>query len=147
MKLYSAGIASEAAGMRPATMQRYLQRNHITLQPCDKPARGCGENRGYSGRRVIQMALTTEATALGLSPSLAAKAAFEFSDRGSPGRNIGEPFPLGTTLLVGLPHGENRVVQVPPDKTIFEVLASHSAAFIIDAGKVVAKVTEKLANH
>jgi hypothetical protein len=147
MKLYPAGIASEAAGMPPATMQRCLQRNHITMQPCDKPSRGCGENRGYSTRRINQMALTVELTALGISPSRAAKAAYEFSDRGSPGRNVGEPHPLGTTLLVGLPRGENRVIQVPPDKTIQDVLASDTAAFIIDAGKVVAKVKETLDTH
>jgi hypothetical protein len=114
------------------------------MQSCDKASRGCGENRGYSIRRINQMALTVELTALGIGPSRAAKAAYEFSDRGSPGRAIGETYPLGTTLLVGLPRSENRVINIPPDKTILDVLASGSAAFIIDCGKVVAKVKETL---
>lgn len=147
MNTYPFSAAQEAAGTSFAALQRLFDRKVITLQPCDRVASGSGSRRGYSVRRIVQIALTTELTALGISTSRAAKAAFEFSDRGSPGRNLGEPYPLGTTLLVGLPEGAHKVLNIPPDKTISEVLASHSAAFIIDAGKVVANVKEKLACH
>ncbi|SDE12188.1 hypothetical protein SAMN05216337_102059 [Bradyrhizobium brasilense] len=144
MKTYPTGVAGKAADTPLATLQRYLQRNHITLQPCDVPSRGCGENRGYSLRRVLQIALTTELTRLGIGPSRAAKAAFEFTDRGNPGRGVGELFPLGRTLLVGLPRGDSKVMNIPPDQTISDVLSDDSAAFIIDCGNVVAKVTKNL---
>jgi hypothetical protein len=144
MKTYPTGVAGEATDTPLATLQRYLQRNHIILQPCDVPSRGCGENRGYSLRRVLQIALTTELSRLGIGPSRAAKAAFEFSDRGNPGRPIGELYPLGRTLLVGLPRGESKVINIPPDQSISDVLSNDSAAFIIDCNNVVAKVTSKL---
>jgi hypothetical protein len=144
MKTYPTGVVGKATDTPLATLQRYLQRNHITLQPCDVPSRGCGENRGYSQRRVLQIALTTELARLGIGPSRAAKAAFEFTDRGNTGRTVGELFPLGRTLLVGLPRGESKVINIPPDMSISDVLSNDGAAFIIDCGNVVAKVTEKL---
>jgi len=144
MKTYQTGVAGKATDTPLSTLQRYLQRNHITLQPCDVPSRGCGENRGYSLRRVLQIAITTELSHLGIGPSRAAKAAFEFSDRGNTGRAVGELYPLGRTLLVGLPRGENKVICIPPDQSISDVLSNDSAAFIIDCNNVVAKVTSKL---
>jgi hypothetical protein len=144
MKTYPTAVAGKATGTPLQTLQRYLQRHHITLQPGDSPSRGCGENRGYSTRRIMQIAITTELSHLGIGPSRAAKAAFEFSDRGNSGRAIGELFPLGRTLLVGLPRGENKVICIPPDQSISDVLSNDSAAFIIDCGNVVANVTSKL---
>src|ERR1700712_1554945 len=110
MKTYPTGIAGKATDTPLPTLQRYLQRNHIMLQPCDVPSRGCGENRGFSLRRILQVALTTELSHIDIGPSRGAKAAFEFTDRGNPGRAVGELFPLGTTYLVGLPGGQNKVV-------------------------------------
>jgi hypothetical protein len=146
MKTYPTGVVADATDTPQTTLQRLIQRHHIEFQPCDVPSRGCGENRGYSPRRVMQIALTTGLNALGIGPSRAAKAAFEFSDRGGPGRAVGELYPLGRTLLVGLPRGENKVVNVPPDLSISDVLSNDTAAFIIDVGPVVAKVTSKLGN-
>lgn len=144
MQTYPTGVAAKATGTPRTTLQRYLQRSHITLQPCDVPSRGCGENRGYSQRRIIQIALTTELTRLGIGPSRAAKAAFEFSDKGSTDRPVGELYPLGQTLLVGLPDGKSKVINVPPDKSISDVLSKDCAAFICDCGYVVAKVLSNL---
>jgi hypothetical protein len=144
MNTHLAGAVAEATGASLATMIRYA--NPLTpFQPCDKRANGSGERNLYSDRRVMQIALTIECSRLGIAPSRGAKAAFEFSDRGDPGRAIGELFPLGRTLLVGLPDGENNVVNVPPDLSISDVLSNDTAAFIIDVGPVVAKVTSKLA--
>jgi hypothetical protein len=143
MKTYPTGVAAKVTDTPQPTLQRYLQR-HITLQPCDIPSRGCGENRGYSLRRVLQIALTTELSHLGIASSRASKAAFEFTDRGNPGRGVGDLFPLGRTLLVGLPRGESKVINIPPDQSISDVLSNDSAAFIIDVGTVVAKVKSKL---
>jgi hypothetical protein len=96
---------------------------------------------------VIQIAITLECSRLGVAPSRGAKAAFAFSDRGSAGRAIGELFPLGTTLLVGLATGENKVVNVPPDLSINDVLSKDASAFIVNCNSVVAKVTEKLSKQ
>lgn len=144
MQTYTAAAIAEATGASVLTLQRYVQQGHTAFQPCDGKSRGSGDKRKYSTRRAIQTAITIECSRLGIVPSRGAKAAFEFSDRTNTGRAVGELYPLGTTILVGLPTGENKVINVPPDKSISDVLSNDSAAFIIDCGSVVAKVTSKL---
>jgi hypothetical protein len=144
MKTYASGVAVEVTDTPQQTLQRLFQRNHVTLQPCDVPSKGCGENRGLSLRRIMQIAITTELSRLGIGPSRAAKAAFQFTDHGNPGRGVGELFPLGRTVLMGLANGQSKVINIPPDLTIADVLSTDGAAFIIDCGNVVSKVTEKL---
>jgi hypothetical protein len=144
MKTYQTGVVVGLTGLSAPTLQRLLQRNHIVLQPCDVPSRGCGENRGYSLRRITQIALTGELTQIGIAPSRASRASFEFSDKGSLGRPVGQLFPRATTYLVGLPGGENRVIGVPPDLSISDVLSCDSAAFIINVNRVIERITEKL---
>jgi hypothetical protein len=143
MNTYLAGAVAEATGASLATLIRYGKEN-TKFQPCDKRANGSGERNLYSTRRVMQIALTVEASRLGIAPSRGAKAAFEFSDRGNPARAVGELYPIGTTLLVGLPTGENKVVNIPPDLSIGGVLSNDSAAFIINCNNVVSKVMSKL---
>jgi hypothetical protein len=147
MKTYPTGVAVKVTNTPEPTLQRMFQRHHVTLQPCDVPSKGCGENRGLSIRRILQIAFTTELSQLGIGPSRAAKAAFEFTDKGNVGRAVGELYPIGRTLLVGLPRGESKVVNVPPDLSISDVLSADSAAFLIDCGNVVAKVMSKLSTQ
>jgi hypothetical protein len=145
MNTYTAGVVADATGATLATLVRYRKDPHLVpFQACDKQASGSGERNLYSRRRANQIALTVECSRLGIAPARGAKAAFEFSDKGNPGRAIGEIYPQGRTLLVGLPDGENKVVNVPPDLTISDVLSADTAAFIIDVENVVKKVTEKL---
>jgi hypothetical protein len=118
------------------TLQRMFQRHHIMLQPCDVPLKGCGD-RGLSIRRILQIAITTELSLLGIGPSRGGKAAFEFTDKGNAGRAVGELYPIGRTVLVGLPRGESKVVNIPPD--LFQMYCQTTAQHA-----VVAKVTEKL---
>ena len=144
MKTYEAGVVAQATDTPLPTIQRYKQQGIVRLQSCDVPSSGSGEKCGYSVRRMIQFALITEQNRLGITPSRAAKAAFEFSDKGNTGRSVGELYPLGTTYLVGLADGENRIVNVPPDLSIADVLSNDSAAFIINCSNVVAKIAGKL---
>ncbi|WFT94380.1 hypothetical protein QA633_40025 [Bradyrhizobium barranii] len=144
MEMYSAGAVAKATGTPLPTIQRYKQQGHVQLQACDVTSNGSGEKCGYSLRRVFQIALITELNRIGIPPSRAADAALAFSDRGDRGRAVGEPYPLGQTVLLGLPGGVNKVINIPPDLTIGDVLSNDSAAFIIDVGNVVAKVLSKL---
>jgi hypothetical protein len=144
MKTYPAGVVAVATGTSLPTLQRYRQQGHIDFQPCDVASAGSGEKCGYSARRVFQVALITELSHISIGPSRAAKAAFEFSDKGNTGRPVGELYPRGTTFLVGLPRGENRVVNVPPDLSIADVLSSDATAFIINCNSVIERVTNKL---
>jgi hypothetical protein len=144
MEIYTAGTVASATGTSLPTLQRYKQQGLVRLQPCDVPSSGSGDKCGYSHRRAIQIALITELNKIGIAPSRAAKAAFEFSDKGNSGRAVGELYPLGVTYVVGLAGAENKVVNVPPDLSVSDVLANDTAAFIINVNNVVAKVTQKL---
>ena len=146
MDTHTAATVAEATGASPATLQRYMMQGITEFQPCDVPSRGSGEKREYSTRRAIQIAITLEASRLGIAPKRGGKAAFEYSDRGNPGRTVGEPYPIGATLLVGFPNGQNKVINIPPDKSVSDVLSDDSAVFIINCNKVAAKVTDKLSN-
>jgi hypothetical protein len=143
MKTYTAAVAAEAAGVSATDLQRYAN-NHLNFQPCDGQSSGSGDKRQYSTRRILQTAIIAEGKNIGISPKRAAKAALEFSDRGNSGRAVGELFPLGRTVILGLADGQSKVLNIPPDLTIADVLSTDGAAFIIDCGSVVAKVTEKL---
>jgi hypothetical protein len=144
MNLYTAGAVAKATDTPLPTIQRYKQQGLVRLQSCDVPSSGSGEKCGYSLRRLIQVALITELSRIGIAPSRAAKAAFAFSDQGNPGRAVGELYPLGTTLLAGLPGGENKVLNIPPDLSISDVLATDTAAFIINVNRVIDQITKKL---
>ena len=143
MEIYSAGTVALATETSLPTLQRYKQQGILRLQPCDQPSSGSGDKCGYSLRRVVQVAIITELNKIGIAPSRAAQAAFEFSDRGGRGRGIGELFPRATTYLVGLPDGENKVFGVPPDLSVADVLGG-TAAFIINITRVVERITENL---
>lgn len=97
-------------------------------------------------RRIRQIAITTELTWLGISPSRASQAALLFSDRDDPGREVGELFPLGRTMLVGFHRGENKVVNVMPDETLDHILENNNAAFIVDVGRILTKIKSKMDN-
>jgi hypothetical protein len=144
MKKYTTAQVVEATGASLSALHRYINQGHIKFLECDYKSAGSGERHEYSKRRVLQTAIIVECNELGITPSRASKAAIEFTDRGNAGRAIGELYPLGTTYLVGLPRKENRVVNVPPDLSVADVLLNDTAAFIINLNKVVAKVTEKL---
>lgn len=47
---------------------------------------------------------------------------------------------------MGMADGQSKVINIPPDLTIADVLSTDGAAFIIGCGNVVARVTEKLSN-
>ena len=144
MTHYQTAAVSKATDTPILKLQRYFERSHIRLQPCDLPSRGSGENRGYSMRRIRQVGITTELTWLGIGPSRAAEAAFLFSDQGNPGREVGELFPLGRTMLVGFHRGENKVVNVLPDESLDTILEQNNAAFIVDVGRILTKINSKM---
>lgn len=147
MNHYQTAAVSKATDTPILKLQRYFERSHIRLQPCDLPSRGSGEKRGYSLRRIHQIAITTQLGWLGIGPSRAAEAAFAFSDKATPGREVGELYPLGRTMLVGHRSGQNKIVNIAPDESLDKILEQDNAAFLIDCGRVVANVKSKMEKH
>lgn len=144
MITYKANVACSATDTPFRTLQSYYERGIIKPQPCDVAANGSGQNRGYSLRRLYQIAITTKLVSLGISASRAAEAAFMFSDRGNQGREVGEPYPLGRTFLVGQKRSFYHVICVDPDQSLDDVLPKDGAVFVIDCGKLAANVKSKL---
>lgn len=144
MKTFPAAVVSRVTQIPITRLQQYFDRNHITMQPCDIPSKGSGEKRGYSRRRINQIAITTQLGWLGIGPSRAAQAGFQFSDKGNPGREVGELFPLGRTLLVGARSRENKVINVPPYETLEDVLKHDAVAFVVDCGKIMKEIQERM---
>lgn len=144
MKHYPASVASKATGTPLKRIQSYLERNQIQLQPCDIHSPGSGLSRGYSMRRLLQIAITTQLTHIGVSASRASKAAYEFSDRANVGRAPGELFSQGRTLLVGLGYGQNKVFHIAPDQTLDDVIPREGASFVLDCGWVVKTLKKNL---
>lgn len=144
MNLYSAGVVAKATDTPLPTIQRYKQQGLVRLQSCDVPSSGSGDKCGYSERRAIQIALVTELNKIGVVPSRAAKAAFDFSDNGNLGRAVGQLYQLGTTYLIGLPDEQTQIVTVPPDLSIADLLPRVGAAFVINCNQIVATVIGKL---
>jgi hypothetical protein len=139
---FTLAVAAEAADTTTTRIQKLLQQSIIGLQLCDRPTTGSGHARGYSTRRVMQIAITSALTRCGVGPSRAAKAALLFSDQANPGRDLGMPFPLGRTILCLTKHG-TRIVNLQPDETLDEHLNGEPAA-ILDCGRIYRTVTEKL---
>ena len=140
---YRTADVVRATGTPPNRLQRYLERNYITMQPCDVASEGLGHKRGFSFRRVVQVAITSELIKIGISPSRAAKAAFAFSDTGGSGRSPCRLYALGKTFLVGV-GTKHLILNQQPDQSLNELIPQGQAAFVIDLGQIVAGIQTKL---
>jgi hypothetical protein len=139
MTHYKVSDASKAADVKAARMQKAIERGAIPLTSKDRPSRGSGEPHGLSRSRVIQFAITQRLVEIGVKPSIAAKAAFEFSDGRETDQDIhGTSRPR--VILIGLPRRATQLVSIEPDGSIDEFLSNHPAAFVIDCSKIARQV-------
>lgn len=99
-RTYSLGEASAAAGVSPAVASAWLDRNVVKMRRGDVDSDSSGVRREFSRARVLQFAIVQTLALLGHRPSDGAKAALEFTDRGSETREPAQLFPAGETLLV-----------------------------------------------
>ncbi|MDB5451439.1 MAG: hypothetical protein JWO33_17 [Caulobacteraceae bacterium] len=128
--MYLIGQAADAAGIPVVTLKNWLN-----------PARGVvlpgggggakGAPRLFSLLRIYQIAITAELVRLGQDPSASAKAALKFSDTGAGSgkakRRPGQLFEDGDTYLCVTPGGAARVVKVPSDLTVRELVSELTA--------------------
>lgn len=144
MKLFDAAVAARVTRTPISKIQNFFARGYIVEQPCDGLTNGSGKRRGYSRRRLSQIAGTTQLQWLGIGPSRAAQAAFQFSDKASPGREVGELYPLGRTILLGSTSGENKVINVAPDESLDQILEHNTACFFLDCGKLTRDIQSRM---
>src|ERR1700676_534668 len=105
VQTYPLHVAAKAARFKPREFRRQVNNGFFRLQGCDRASSGSGDHIGYSRRRVLQAATTKWLTDLGVSISTASTAARKFSDEGQTGRNPGELFKHGKTVLLVKPDG------------------------------------------
>ena len=143
MAHYTVAAASTAAGVKTARMKKAIERGSIRLMHNDRSSRGTGEPHRLCRARVIQFAITERLTEVGVKPSVAAKAAFEFSDRRATDQDA-----FGTSrpkvILIGLPRGVLKLVSIPPDGSIEDFLSNEPAAFVINCSKIADQVDSLL---
>jgi hypothetical protein len=139
MTHYKVSDASKAAGVRTARMQKAIERGNIRLTSRDRPSRTAGEPHRLSRARVVQFAITQRLIEVGVKPSIAATAAFEFSDgRATDQDACGTSRPR--VVLIGLPYGAIKLLSLPPDGSVEELLFNEHAAFVVNCSAIARQV-------
>lgn len=110
--LYTVAQAAQVCGLASvSTLRSWLQTGIISLGKSDTGA-SQGGTRKLSHRRVLQVAVMTDLTGIGVAPARAARLAFGFSDVGTGAgpdngmvqRIAGEVYPEPFTVLVAHLH-------------------------------------------
>jgi hypothetical protein len=119
------------------TVASWLDRGIVCLDERDEDTVGSGSHRRFSKARIYQIALTHSLTKIGLNLLRSADAAAVFANRSDPGRERGELFPTGRTLLIVSP---TTTTVVNADAA----LGNYGVAVAIDVNKVVERVDAAL---
>lgn len=141
---YQLRIAAEAARIPSAKPRRYIDMNITPLRANDVGAAGSGSRIGLSRNRVLQIAITEVLLKSGVSLSRAAKAALVFSDHSNSGREAGQLYKQGKTILV-VCNESATVRNVDFSANIFDLL-NDGVVIVADCNKVVADVDAVLDN-
>jgi hypothetical protein len=140
---YPLRVAAEAAQLPETKTPRRWQDNRvITLGGNGATANGTGNRCGWSRNRILQLAITQALVKRGVSLSMSAKAALEFSDNGGASRAAGQLYPVGKTIL-RLGSKDAEVANVDFSASIFD-LSNDSVTICIDLNRIVEQVDSVL---
>ena len=136
---------SRAADVDSRTLRQWFGTGILHLRADDKKSTGTGRHVGLSRLRAYEAKIVQQLTRHGVAPSRAAKGAFEFTCNGGAGREAGQLYPLGRTILVLGPNGVT-VTQTDFDASPFG-LSDCGVAILVDLNKVAADVDAVLNSH
>jgi hypothetical protein len=122
---------------------RFLDRKIIALDGADIDHGGSGRPRLFGARTVYRTAITYRLVRSGLAPATARRLASNFCDEAQPGRQPGALFSSGKTLLVASPDGGGRIVNLPPEAFVDDVL-NDEVTIVVDVGRIIAGVNRRL---
>jgi hypothetical protein len=145
VQTYPLHVAAKAARFKPRELRRQVNNGFIALQGCDRASTGSGDHAGYSRRRILQAATTKWLTALGVSFSTASAAALEFTDLGNMGREPGQLYEHGKTVLLITPDGAT-VKNIFPDTSFSDVSSCSGCVTALTLDNVVRQVDTVLKN-
>jgi hypothetical protein len=138
-------VAAEAAQVPEKTTSRWRNNDVITLGGNDVTTTGTGNHCGWSRNRILQLAITQALVKNGVSPSIGANRALEFSDKSGAGRAAGQLLPLGSTVLVIRQH-DAVVANVDPDARVSD-LSNNGVCIVLDLNKIAADVDSVLNSY
>jgi hypothetical protein len=138
--------AANAAGMKPKAFMRRFETGVLKLRGSDRKSTGSGCHVGLSRQRIYQAAIVEQLSRIGVSVSLASASAFHFSDAGNIGRNPGQLYEHGKTLLVINDEGAT-VKNVLFSDSIADASNDCACAITVNINKVVEQVDAVLNNE
>jgi hypothetical protein len=144
-RTYPARVAAEAAQTPQLTIRRWIDSAATPLRSNDSRTSGSGNYCGLSRNRILQLAITQALLKSGLSLSRAAKYALEFSDSAANGREAGQLFPVGKSVLV-IGNGSAAVNNVDFSVSVFD-LSNSGVAVIVDLNAIVNQVDAVLNSY
>lgn len=128
----------ESTGLPPATVASWIDRGIVGLDSRDHDEGRSGKPRGFCRARIYHFALMNALTKIGVNALRASDAASHFTDQSQPGRERGELFERGKTLLV-ISIDATKVINA---ETPFG--ANDGVSVVIDINKIVEKVDAAL---
>lgn len=131
---YPLRVAAQAARIPSAKPRRYIDMKVTPLRANDVWPAGSGSRIGLSRNRVLQIAITEMLLKSGVSLSRAAKAALVFSDHSNTGREAGQLYKQGKTILV-VSNESATVRNVDFSANIFDLL-NDGVVIVADCNKI-----------
>jgi hypothetical protein len=141
-KTYPLRVAAQAAQLPEKTPRRWQDNHVITLGGNAATATGTGYRCGWSRNRILQLAITQALVKRGVSLSMSAKGALEFSDKSGASRAAGQLFSQGKTTLCLGPDGP-AVRNVDFNISVFD-LSNDGVTICIDLNRIVEQVDSVL---
>jgi hypothetical protein len=139
---YGISAFANAAEIPIRTLNRHLDRKIIKM-PGHNPKSGKGHPREFSLSSVYVTAIGHTLTRLKVTPTEAMKFASAFL-KSQRGRNAGQLFASGKTLLLVKTDGTASIVNLDADQDVLSHL--EAATIVLDLGKLISTVNSRISN-
>ena len=137
-KTWPLQTVARAAEVTPDCLKQWFGNGILHLRGNDKKSKGTGHKVGLSRGRAYEAKIVQHLNRLDVTVSRGARAAFEFTLNGNNGRQAGQLFPMGKSVLVLEPNGAV-VANVDFDSRASDLI-NNGVLLLVDLNKVVADV-------
>jgi hypothetical protein len=129
-----------------ATAAQRLDRGIWKMSRRDTPSKGSGQHKEFCRDTTIRFAIAQKLIELNVGAKPASEAASLFTEQ-QPGRNAGDVFEFGKTLMLVSQASGSRIVNVGYDDSLIDILGRpFEAAIVVDIGQIVKAVDSEFAN-
>ena len=136
-------VAARAAQISSRKQRRLIDTGVTPLLGNDVKPGGSGYRVGLSRARILQTATAEALWKTGVALSTAAKAALAFSDCGNTGREAGQLYPVGKTVLL-VNRDEATVKNIFSDTSFSELSNGAACVTVVDMNKIVTQINSVL---